>query len=175
MTMGVAFGVAALPVTAVSMAPMLGVTAASAALLNVAYGAGNLAGSMCLMLRPLRGQPDRLMLIFSLCMLGGIFLILRCDTFASALACFILTGILNAGFFAATLAVRSEYATVCCRGQVFLWVAAMKITAGSLGTAAAGRLMLSDVKDPLTFSLIVIGLLTALMLTENTWRALQED
>lgn len=174
MTMAVAFGVAALPVTAVSMASFLGVTAASAALLTVGYGTGNLAGSLYLMMRPLQGRPDRLMLQFSCCMLAGIFLILHCSAFISALVCFFITGMLNAGFFAATLAARTEYSPVYCRGQVFLWVAAMKITAGSLGTAAAGQLMLSDVKYPLMTSLIVISLSLAVAFTENTWHSLRE-
>jgi len=49
LTMAVAFAVAVLPVVAVSMADVLGVPAATAAFLTVAYGAGNLAGSVCLM------------------------------------------------------------------------------------------------------------------------------
>lgn len=175
MTIAVAFAVAALPVMAVSMAPDLGVTAASAALLTVGYGGGNLAGSLYLMARPLRGRPDRLMLVFSFSMLGGIFLILHCGMFVPALACFFFTGMLNAGFFAATLAARTEYSPVYCRGQVFLWVAAMKITAGSLGTASAGKLMLADVQYPLMLSLIVIFITVAFALTENTWRSLREE
>lgn len=174
MTMAVAFGVAALPVTAVSMAPLLGVAAASAALLTVGYGAGNLAGSLYLMSRPLQGRPDRLMLQFSCCMLAGIFLILHCSTFIPAMLCFFLTGMLNAGFFAATLAARTEYSPVYCRGQVFLWVAAMKITAGSLGTATAGQLMLSDIQYPLMISLAAVSLMVAVALTENTWLLLKE-
>ncbi|PWF83679.1 hypothetical protein CIK52_13970 [Kocuria rosea] len=40
--------------------------------------------------------------------------------------------------FAVTLAARSEYAPVESRVQVFIWVGALKIAAGSAGTAAAG-------------------------------------
>ncbi|MNC56608.1 hypothetical protein D3C75_1062180 [compost metagenome] len=114
------------------------------------------------------------MLQFSCCMLAGIFLILHCSAFISALVCFFFTGVLNAGFFAATLAARTEYSPVYCRGQFFLWVAAMKITAGSLGTDAAGQLILSDVKYPLMTSLSVISLSLAVAFTENTWHSLSE-
>ena len=40
--------------------------------------------------------------------------------------------------FAVTLAARSEYAPVESRVQVFIWVGALKLAAGSAGTAAAG-------------------------------------
>ncbi|MEU6184171.1 hypothetical protein [Streptomyces coeruleorubidus] len=49
-----------------------------------------------------------------------------------------LTSALNSYFFAATLAARTEYAPPQARGQVFIWVAALKITSGSAGTALAG-------------------------------------
>ncbi|MFE0420817.1 hypothetical protein [Streptomyces tendae] len=38
---------------------------------------------------------------------------------------------------AATLAARNEYAPDNARGQIFVWIGALKITAGSAGTAAA--------------------------------------
>lgn len=55
-------------------------------------------------------------------------------------ATFALAGIANSLFFAATLAARSEYAPAEARGQVFIWVGALKIAAGSAGTATAGAI-----------------------------------
>ncbi|MEW7002272.1 hypothetical protein M5585_29920 [Serratia ureilytica] len=71
---------------------------------------------------------------------AGLLSIFIVSSFLPVFVCFFITGMLNAAFFAATLAARSEYFLL--PGQVFVWVGAMKITAGSLGTAAAGQLML---------------------------------
>ena len=57
-----------------------------------------------------------------------------------ALAAFTVVGVANSLFFAATLAARSEYSPLESRGQVFIWVGALKIAAGSAGTAVAGAL-----------------------------------
>ena len=52
-------------------------------------------------------------------------------------------------FFAATLAARSEFAPPQVRGQVFVWVGALKIAAGSAGTAAAGIVITGEPQLPL--------------------------
>ncbi|KAJ9430100.1 hypothetical protein PMI39_021240 [Pantoea sp. YR343] len=44
----------------------------------------------------------------------------------------------------------------------------MKITAGSLGTAAAGRLMLTDSVWPLAMGIIVLAIFIGVALTEQT-------
>lgn len=152
LTMAVAFAVAVLPVVAVNLADVLGVSAAMAAFLTVAYGAGNLTGSVCLMVIPLRGEPDRLMLCTGGLIVVGLLSIFIVSSFLPVFVCFFITGMLNAAFFAATLAARSEYSPPSCRGQIFVWVGAMKITAGSLGTAAAGQLMLLGAYTPLILS-----------------------
>lgn len=172
LTLAVAFCVAVLPVTAVSLAPVLGVAATTAAYLTVAYGSGNLAGSAWLMIRPLDGEPDKLMVRFACCIAAGVFLILLNMHFAFLMLLFFMTGMLNAGFFAATLAARSEYSPSECRGQVFVWVGALKITAGSLGTAAAGRLMLTDSVWPLATGIIVLVCFIGMAMTEQTLAAL---
>lgn len=69
---------------------------------------------------------------------GGLVLVLLAPAFSLALLTFCVAGVLNAFFFAATLAGRSEFAPREARGQVFIWVGALKIAAGSAGTAAAG-------------------------------------
>ncbi|MEA5101620.1 MFS transporter [Pantoea sp. S18] len=168
LTVAVAFCVAVLPITAVSLATALGVAATTAACLTVAYGSGNLVGSVCLMIRPLVGEPDTLMTRFACFITAGVFLIMLNMHFVVLLMLFFVTGMLNAGFFGATLAARSEYSPSACRGQVFVWVGAMKITAGSLGTAAAGRLMLTDSVWPLAMGIIVLAIFIGVALTEQT-------
>lgn len=169
LTMAVAFAVAVLPVVAVKMADILGVPATTAAFLTVAYGAGNLAGSVCLMIIPLRGEPDRLMLSTGGLIIAGLFSMLVVSSFLSVFVCFFITGMFNAAFFAATLAARSEYSPPTCRGQIFVWIGAMKITAGSLGTAAAGQLMALGAYVPLVFSLCTLSTILVISLLARIW------
>lgn len=173
LTMAVAFAVSVLPVVAVSMADNLGVPAATAALLTVAYGAGNLAGSVCLMVIPLRGEPDRLMLNTGGLIVAGLFSMLVVNSFIPVFFCFFITGMLNAAFFAATLAARSEFSPPSCRGQVFVWVGAMKITAGSLGTAAAGQLMAQGAYAPLVLSLCALSTILVISLLARIWPSIK--
>ena len=132
----VAFSVAALPIYAVAIAPGLG-GAALAGSLVAGYGVGNLAGSALLMARPLRGDADKLTATVAV----TLALAIPMPTLATALVAFTVAGAANALFFAATLAARSEYAPAEARGQVFIWVGALKIAAGSAGTATAGALI----------------------------------
>lgn len=168
LTLAVAFCVSMLPVTAVSLAPALGVATTTAAYLTVAYGSGNLAGSVCLMVRPLGGEPDTLMLRFACFIAVGVLLILLNMYFAILLLLFFVTGMLNAGFFAATLAARNEYSPPVCRGQIFVWVGALKIMAGSIGIAATSRLMLTDSAWPLTIGIIVLAVFISIAMAEKT-------
>jgi hypothetical protein len=69
---------------------------------------------------------------------AGLTVVLVAPAFSIALVAYTATGVANAYFFASTLAARSEYAPQRARGQVFVWVGALKITAGSAGTAVAG-------------------------------------
>lgn len=149
LTMIVALSVAALPVTAVHMTKILGVETGTAAVLTAAYGLGNLVGSVAVMVSPLTGDPDRLMRRLALCVVVGLGTVAMSHSFALSVSAYGLTGILNALFFAATLAARTEYAPAGAQGQVFIWVAALKITSGSAGTALAGSLTGPDVRLPL--------------------------
>ncbi|NVM77426.1 hypothetical protein FHW83_003232 [Duganella sp. SG902] len=165
MTVLVAFSMAALPITAVQMTGRLGIPLAGAAAMTAAYGIGNLSGSIGVMLRPLRGSPDRLMTMLALCAAGGLGAIMLSGDWRLAVCLFWLSGVVNAFFFAATLAARTEYAPANARGQIFLWVAALKITAGSAGTATAGLLTGWDARTPLLTGALLIasaGLLSAL-------------
>ncbi|MFJ9377094.1 hypothetical protein [Streptomyces sp. NPDC101455] len=68
-----------------------------------------------------------------------------------------LAGVLGAFFFASTLVARTEYAPSGARGQVFIWVAALKITSGSAGTALAGSLTGVTVQLPLVVGLLAVS------------------
>ncbi|MEO5316178.1 hypothetical protein PV772_19020 [Pseudarthrobacter sp. CC12] len=97
----------------------------------------------------MRSEADRLMswcaAAVGVALLGAAL----AGVFQLAFAAYAVAGVLNSYFFAATLAARSEYAPAEARGQVFVWIGAVKITAGSAGTAAAGALAASAVQLPL--------------------------
>ena len=107
LTVIVALSVAVLPITAVASTPHLGIPAAGAGILIGAYGLGNLAGSAGVMLRPPRGDADRLMGRLAAAVALALAVVGLSVTAVLAVAAYALAGILNAYFFAATLAARS--------------------------------------------------------------------
>jgi len=171
MTVLVAFSMAALPITAVRMTGTLGIPLAGAAAMTAAYGIGNLCGSVGVMLRPLRGSPDRLMTMLALCAACGLCAIMLSGGWQLAVCMFWVSGVVNAFFFAATLAARTEYAPPRARGQIFLWVAALKITAGSAGTAVAGMLTGWDARLPLLTGALLIA--SAALLSNHLFQRLR--
>ncbi|MFJ6535056.1 MFS transporter [Paenarthrobacter sp. NPDC091711] len=165
MTVVVALAVAALPITAVASTGELGVAPAAAGLLTAAYGLGGLLGSAGVMIRPLKTDADPLITWLAATVgiaLGGAAL---AGTFPTAVAAFACAGVLNSYFFAATLAARSEYAPPAARGQVFVWIGALKITAGSAGTALAGALIAPATRMPLFLAsgLIVLAVVASMV------------
>lgn len=149
MTVAVALSVAALPITAVASTGELGASAAAAGILTAAYGLGGLAGSAGVMIRPMRNDADALMTWLGAAVGVGLCGTAFAGIFPGAVAAYAIVGVLNSGFFAATLAARSEYAPAEARGQVFVWVGALKITAGSAGTAFAGAIVAATTQLPL--------------------------
>ncbi|MBP2366473.1 MFS transporter [Pseudonocardia parietis] len=167
LTMIVALGMAALPVTAVQLTTVFGVGAAAAGVLTATYGAGNLAGSVVVMVRPLRGDPDRLMRVLAATVVLGLVAVVLSPGFGVAIAAYGIAGALNAAFFAATLAARTEFAPQHARGQVFIWVAALKITSASAGTALAGALTGFDARVPVVVGALLILAAVLASLTEH--------
>jgi len=152
LTVVVALSVAALPIAAVASTQMLGVTPAAAGVLTAAYGLGGLVGSAGVMVRPLRSEADTVMSRLAAAVGVALLVVSVAATFPLAVAAFVFAGVLNSYFFAATLAARSEYAPAEARAQVFVWIGALKITAGSAGTALAGAIVTSDSRLPLVLA-----------------------
>ena len=92
---------------------------------------------------------------------GALLCVALTTVFGLAIAAYALAGIVNAYFFAATLAARSEYAPQNSRGQVFVWVGALKITAGSAGTALAGAVIAGSALLPLHAAMVLTALVAA--------------
>lgn len=139
LTVVVAFSVAALPIYAVAVAPALG-GAALAGTLVAGYGGGGLAGSALLMVWPFKGDADRLTSLLAGVVAVALGVVISVSNPVLTMIAFTVVGVANSLFFAATLAARSEYSPLESRGQVFIWVGALKIAAGSAGTAVAGAL-----------------------------------
>jgi predicted MFS family arabinose efflux permease len=128
---------------------MFHVQPAAAGVLTAAYGLGGLAGSAGVMCRPLRGDADRLVSRLAGLVAAALSVAALSGSFAPAVAAYAAAGVMNSYFFAATLAARSEFAPPQVRGQVFVWVGALKIAAGSAGTAAAGAVVTGEPQFPL--------------------------
>lgn len=156
LTVIVALSVAVLPIVAVASTASLGAAASVAAALTAAYGVGNLIGSAGVMVRPMRGDADALMTRLAMAVALALALVLLAPDIWLSVAAYAAAGIANAYFFAATLAARSEYAPPEARGQVFVWVGALKITAGSAGTAATGAIVGLSSQLPVLAAIIFV-------------------
>ena len=138
MTMLGALGLGALPVTAAVVGPHLTARPGAAATLTVAYGLGNLGGSLLVTIFPLRGEPDVLALRLFAALASATAVCAFAPSYPSALAGFALIGVSNSTSFTATLAARSAYAPPAARAQVFVTSAGLKIALASVGAATAG-------------------------------------
>ena len=141
LTMVTAAAQAGLAIVVLQLARPYQVQPSTTAVLLSVMGAGNLVASLVLSARPLSGDPDRLTtrlvvlvgVCFGLCALASSFWL--------GVAAFALMGIATAPFVTATFAARNRYAPAEARGQVFVTLAALKITAASGGTALAWLLI----------------------------------
>ncbi|MEW4371341.1 MFS transporter [Paenibacillus kandeliae] len=139
--MAAAFPGGAISVIAVAFASAQLGNSAGGGWLVAAFGLGNLAGSLLLTLFPLRGEPERNMLLYTaLVAVAFGICALAAQTYVALLLALAVAGAANAPFFAATLGVRSNYAPDHVRGQVFTGMAGFKIASSSAGTALAGVL-----------------------------------
>jgi len=168
LTVTVAFSVAALPIAAVVSAAVFQIQPAAAGVLTAAYGLGGLAGSAAVMVRPLRGDADRLVTRLAGLVAAALAVAALSASFIPAVLAYAAAGLMNSCFFAATLAARSEFAPPQVRGQVFVWVGALKIAAGSAGTAAAGAAMTGGPQVALfLLSALVLAAAVASVLDRN--------
>ncbi|MCX4817462.1 hypothetical protein OG601_43470 [Streptomyces sp. NBC_01239] len=126
------------------------------------------------MVFPLTGAPDRLMRRLALGVVAGLLTVTASPAFAISVAAYAVTGILNSFFFASTLAARTEYAPSTARSQVFIWVAALKITSASAGTALAGSLTGVTVRLPLVVGLLAISAAVAAATVETRFAKARE-
>lgn len=140
-TMITAAAQAGLAVVVVQLAHPYDVSASTAALLLAVMGGGNLLASLVLSAFPLSGEPDLLTtrhvalvaVCFGMCALA--------PSFGWGVVGFALMGVATAPFVTATFAARNAYAPPRARAQVFITLAALKVSAASGGTALAGLLV----------------------------------
>ena len=128
-------------VIAVALGPDLHVDPGTAGLLAAAFGFGNLAGSLAMTVRPLLGEPERIVTRAAAAIGVAYALSSLAPGFGFALAAFALIGVLNAPLFTATLAARSHYSPPEARAQIFVSMAALKVAGMSAGAALAGAAM----------------------------------
>ncbi len=138
LTMLNALALGALPVIAVVFGPQLSHRAGAAATLTVAFGVGNLAGSLLVTIVPLRGEADRLAIRFFAVLALVTAMTAFAPAYPLALVGFALIGAADAVAFTSTLAARSAYAPPGARAQVFVTSAGLKVALCSAGAAAAG-------------------------------------
>ncbi|WP_084659898.1 MFS transporter [Vibrio sonorensis] len=162
LTSATSFSLAALPVCSIFLAHTWSETPAAAANLVSSYGVGNLLGSLFLIRKPSQKAADSLMSLNALAVIAGIAFVSVSNSYAAGLIAYLVCGIANAFFFASTLAARTEYAPPESASQVFMWIAAIKIGAVSLGSFVAGWLSEKSLTLTLMLSLTILLVSTLL-------------
>jgi hypothetical protein len=103
-----------------------------------ALGLGNLAGSLVVLARPLRGDAVRRSLAFAAALGVAYLLVAAAPSYPTAVAAFAFVGLLTAPWVTATLDARDEHAPPGRRAQVFVAMAGWKIAAAAAGSAIMG-------------------------------------
>lgn len=164
-TMVTSLATGGLAVLAVRLADRLHLDPAAGATMMAAFGVGILAGSLALTIRPLRGDPERVMIAG----VAGIAVTVAACALAGslpvALVLFFLVGSMHAPYVAGSLGARSDHAPPEARAQVFVTVAALKIVTGAVGAPLVGLLSGFDPRLVLVGSgaLVGIGALTSVI------------
>jgi MFS family permease len=169
MTAGASFSIAALPVLAVYLGEFWQHNQERGAYLVTLYGVGTLCGALLLMLKPMRAEALVLLRNIGVVLLITLILIALSSSFQLGLVTYWLCGVVNSVFFAATLAARTEYAPEQGAAQVYLWVAAAKVSAGSIGAIVAGYLVDASIHLPLVASSLTLGVV--IFLCFGRWQA----
>ncbi|MEN0104553.1 MAG: hypothetical protein AAGC90_16650 [Curtobacterium sp.] len=131
----------AVPLLAVGTVDSLGAATASSAVLTSAYGAGNLAVSLLLIVVPLRGHADRLVRRGVIIVAVGFTLGLAIISVPIGAAAFALLGVATGVLFTASLAARAVFSPAGAEAQIFVSMAGIKVAFSSIGTALAGTLL----------------------------------
>ncbi len=137
-TLLTAIAMGSLSLLAVQLGNSLSAWSSAGAVLAAMFGIGNLVGSLGVTARPLRGEPERLSTRFTVALAVAYAACAAAPTYPLALAAFTLAGIVNAPFFTATLAARSDYAPPSARAQIFVSMAGLKVACSAIGAALAG-------------------------------------
>jgi MFS family permease len=157
MTAGAAFAVAALHVIAVYYSEAFKQGPESGALLVTLYGVGCLIGAMGLVFKPMKKDALTLLNRVGCLLVLSLFLLAFSTSITFSMFTFCLCGVVNSVFFAATIAARTEYSPSQGAAQIYMWIAAAKITAASFGAFLAGILVDYSIILPLISSIIVLS------------------
>ena len=119
-------------------------------------------------IRPFKADALNLLRIISVALLISVLPALSYSlTFSWGLFCYWLCGVVNSLFFAA-VAARTEYAPAQGAGQIYMWVAAVKISAASMGAFIAGVMVDIGVLMPMVVSCVLaMGLLFCFFKAQN--------
>ena len=158
MTSGASFSFAALPVIAIYYSEAFQQGQENGAYLVTLYGVGCLCGAVSLVLKPLVKDALALLKNVGCILVACLILVSLSSSFMASMFAYWFCGVVNSVFFAVTIAARSEYSPAQGAAQIYMWVAAAKITAASLGTFVAGLLVVHLIILPLVASITMLSL-----------------
>jgi hypothetical protein len=153
-----ALGSGGLLVVAVVFGAQLSGHPGGGSLLAAAFGAGGLAASLGLTVRPLRTEPEVTTTALLAATGAAIALCALAPGQAVAAAAFALAGALSTAQFTASLAVRSAYAPPGTRTHVYATMAGLKMGCAAAGAALAGALLAIGPRGAL---LVIAGLIAS--------------